>query len=68
METKEKMDTDSIVVKPEYASSEYSTEAPPVSWNKAKKNLAFINENEWKQNYVSKQLLSNICCENAMPF
>jgi hypothetical protein len=30
METKEKMDTDSIVVKPEYASSEYSSsEAPP---------------------------------------
>lgn len=32
METKEKMDTDSIVVKPEYAASEYSTEAPPVSF------------------------------------
>ena len=32
METKEKMDTDSIVAKPEYAASEYSTEAPPVSF------------------------------------
>lgn len=31
METKEKMDTVSIVTKPEYASSEYSSEAPPVS-------------------------------------
>lgn len=29
METKEKMDTDSIVAKPEYAASEFSTEAPP---------------------------------------
>ncbi|KAG5677804.1 hypothetical protein PVAND_007532 [Polypedilum vanderplanki] len=29
METKEKMDTDSIVPKAEYASSEYSSEAPP---------------------------------------
>jgi len=29
METKEKMDTQSIVSKPEYASSEFSTEAPP---------------------------------------
>lgn len=29
MESKEKMDTDSIVAKPEYASSEYSSEAPP---------------------------------------
>lgn len=32
METKEKMDTDSIVAKPEYAASEFSTEAPPVSF------------------------------------
>jgi hypothetical protein len=31
MEVKEKMDTQSIVSKPEYASSEFSTEAPPVS-------------------------------------
>jgi hypothetical protein len=31
METKEKCDTHSIVSKPEYASSEFSTEAPPVS-------------------------------------
>jgi hypothetical protein len=33
MENKEKMDTDSIVVKPEYASSEFSTEGPPVSYS-----------------------------------
>ena len=32
METKEKMDTDSIVAKAEYAASEFSTEAPPVSF------------------------------------
>jgi hypothetical protein len=31
MDTKDKMDNESIVAKPEYASSEFSTEAPPVS-------------------------------------
>lgn len=34
MDTKEKCDTHSIVSKPEYASSEFSTEAPPVSFFK----------------------------------
>jgi hypothetical protein len=66
METKEKMDTDSIVAKPEYASSEFSSEAPPVSPKPSRSRNNFFSINRAFNAFAIK--ISWAIISSCLPF